>query len=341
MCVQPRSTASSSSHRYAAISALSLGWKQAHFWSLTTAAVGINVLTFLLFFPKCLDSPAQLVLQAPPHSTLVVLLPQASCLSLKESLNCLYWKRPKDHVVPTPLLWAGKLPPDRVARSAIQPDLKHFQGLGHPQLPWASLFQGLTTLIVKNFFLMSNQNLLSLSLKAFSFVLPHCPCKMRISCFLLPCPLYVLESLQAVQRCCSETLLQERAAGDSSADSTMRQGSHWPPPPAPCRWWDLSSVQLSSPHTSRAHSHQELLPLTGMEDAGHRPFRWPSHSQRFLCCWWSPGEAVLLCTFGEGIWALAQTRRRWRCLKEAFCGEVRHFCFLCPPGAAWCAWPPP
>lgn len=40
---------------------------------------------FPAFFPKCLDSPAQLILQASPHPTLVVLLPQASSLSLKES----------------------------------------------------------------------------------------------------------------------------------------------------------------------------------------------------------------------------------------------------------------
>lgn len=39
---------------------------------LTTAAVSIIALIFLLFFPKCLDSAAQLILQAlsyptPPH----------------------------------------------------------------------------------------------------------------------------------------------------------------------------------------------------------------------------------------------------------------------------------
>lgn len=147
------------------------------------------------------------------------------------------------------------------------------------------------------------------------------------------------ECSTAVQKPSCRNMLQVTAA----QIEPMRQGSHWSLPPAPCRWWDLSFVQLSFPRSSHAHLHQELLPLVGMEDAGHRPSRWPSHSQRLLCCWWSSGEGVLLCTFGEGSWALPQARRRTRrrCLKEAFCGEVRHFCFLCPPEAAWCAWPPP
>lgn len=300
-----------------------------------SAAVGV---TFLLFSPKCLDSPAQLVLQAPPHPTLVVLLPQANSLSLKESQNCLYWKGPKDHLVPTPLLWAGKLPPDQAARSAIQTDLKCFQGLGYPQLPWESLIQGLTTIIVKNFFLVSNLNYSLFSLKAFSFVLSLCPSKMSISSFLVPCPLYVLESLQGVQHCCSEILLQERAPGDSHADSTPEARQ---PLASSCSMQVVGCVLcavilpscLTCPLAPGA-------PATGSDGARHRPSRWPSHSQRLCCCWWSPGEAVLLCTFGEGSWALPQARRRRSCLKEAFCGELKHFCFLCPPGAAWCAWPP-
>lgn len=144
-----------------------------------------------------------------------------------------------------------------------------------------------------------------------------------------------------MQHCCSETLLQECATGDSHADSTHE--ARQPLASSSCSMQVVGSVLCAVVLTSNLTC---TLPprasASGRDGAGHRPSRWPSHSQRLLCCWWSPGEAVLLCTFGEGSWALPQARRRrrWRCLKEVFCGEVRQFCFLCPPGAAWCAWPP-
>jgi len=35
-----------------------------------------------------------------------------------------------DHLIPTPLPWAGTLPPDQGAQSPIQPGLEHCQGGG-------------------------------------------------------------------------------------------------------------------------------------------------------------------------------------------------------------------
>ncbi|KAK4815950.1 hypothetical protein QYF61_010444 [Mycteria americana] len=59
---------------------------------------------------------------------------------------------------------------EEVAHSPIQPDLECFQGWGL-HYPLGNLFQCLTTLIVKNFFLKSSLNLPSLSLKPLLLVL--------------------------------------------------------------------------------------------------------------------------------------------------------------------------
>ena len=53
---------------------------------------------------------------------------------------------------------------DQVAQSPVQPDFKCLHG-------WGNLCQCLTTLIVKNFYLISKLNLLSFTLKSFLLVL--------------------------------------------------------------------------------------------------------------------------------------------------------------------------
>jgi len=76
----------------------------------------------------------------------------------------------RGHLAQLPCSEQGHLPLDQVAQSPLQPGLECFQGwastttLGNP-------FQCLTTLIVKNFFLISSLNLPSLSLKPLLLVL--------------------------------------------------------------------------------------------------------------------------------------------------------------------------
>jgi len=48
----------------------------------------------------------------------------------------------------------GHLPPDQVAQSSIQPGLEHCQGEGAATASLGNLGQGLTTLIVKNVFII-------------------------------------------------------------------------------------------------------------------------------------------------------------------------------------------
>jgi len=64
----------------------------------------------------------------------------------------------------------GHLPPDQVAQSSIQPRLEHCQGGGSHRFS-GQPGQCLTTLTVKNFFLLSNLNLPSFSLQPFLLVL--------------------------------------------------------------------------------------------------------------------------------------------------------------------------
>lgn len=97
---------------------------------LTTAAVSIIALIFLLFSPNVwtqLHSSFSKPCPTLPHPTLVVLLPQTGSPSPKESQNCLYWKGPKDHLVPTPLLCSGKLPPDQVVKVPFSLTLNIFR----------------------------------------------------------------------------------------------------------------------------------------------------------------------------------------------------------------------
>ena len=70
----------------------------------------------------------------------------------------------KDHYVSTPLPWAGT-PPTRPGCSKPHPGWPWtFTEMGH-SVSLGSLFQCLSTLKLKNFFLMSNLNLLSSILK--------------------------------------------------------------------------------------------------------------------------------------------------------------------------------
>jgi len=69
----------------------------------------------------------------------------------------------KDHEAPTPHHRQGHQPPHLIpaqaAQGPIQPGLEHLQGwTGHPQ-PLSAAVQHLTTLMVKNFPLISNLNL--------------------------------------------------------------------------------------------------------------------------------------------------------------------------------------
>ena len=64
----------------------------------------------------------------------------------------------KDHLVPSPDHWLGHLSLDQVAQRPIYPDLEHLQGRT-TTVSLGNLFQYLTTLILKNFFLMPNINL--------------------------------------------------------------------------------------------------------------------------------------------------------------------------------------
>jgi len=80
----------------------------------------------------------------------------------------LIWLHPPAHM-------QGPLPPAQGAPSPIQPGLEPCQG-GAATASLGDLGQGLTTLIVKNFFLTSDLNLPSLNLKPSALVLsPHAP----------------------------------------------------------------------------------------------------------------------------------------------------------------------
>lgn len=98
-----------------------------------------------------------------PHSHLFVF---KTCI---ESQNDLVARDIKDHRAPKPRLWAGTLPLDQVAQRPIHPGLEHYQD-------WGIHFTGqlvlcLSNLTVKNYFLISNLNLLSFRLKPFPIVL--------------------------------------------------------------------------------------------------------------------------------------------------------------------------
>jgi len=76
----------------------------------------------------------------------------------------------KGHTVQLTCNEQGRLQLDQVAHSLVQPALECLQGWGtHTSLH--NLFQCLTTLIVKNFFLISYLNLPSFSLKPFPLML--------------------------------------------------------------------------------------------------------------------------------------------------------------------------
>lgn len=140
-------------------------------------------------------------------------------------------------------------------------------------------------------------------------------------------------SLQEAQGHCrgdaQKLILHKRAMGSSHTEGT-------------CRGEAAAALLLLYVGSGICPSYSCLLliphafiPTKGRDRARLWPSRWP-HQAQSLCGWWSPGKAVLS-ALGEGSWGLAQGRRRTqRCLKEAFCGEVRLSYFLCPPGAAWC-----
>ena len=81
----------------------------------------------------------------------------------------------KDHEAPIPCCRQSHQPPHvipaQAAQGPIQPGLEDLQGCtGHPQPLWAAV-QHLTTLIVKNFQLISNLNLPSFNFKPSPLIL--------------------------------------------------------------------------------------------------------------------------------------------------------------------------
>lgn len=72
----------------------------------------------------------------------------------------------ENHLIPIPCSGQGCLALDQPAQNPIQPGLQHFRD-GHPQLPLCNLCQSSTTLIMKDFFPISNLNLPFFSLKSF------------------------------------------------------------------------------------------------------------------------------------------------------------------------------
>ena len=81
----------------------------------------------------------------------------------------------KDHQLQPPCCRQDHQPPylvlDQAAQGPIQPGFEHLQGWGIHSLS-GQLFQHLTTLIAKNFLLISNLNFPSFNLKPFPLVLP-------------------------------------------------------------------------------------------------------------------------------------------------------------------------
>ncbi|KAK4808149.1 hypothetical protein QYF61_000129 [Mycteria americana] len=103
----------------------------------------------------------------------------------------------KDHRVPPPCHGQGCLPLEQAAQSPIQPGLEHFQGWGIHNFS-GNLFQCLTALIVKNFFLISNLNLTFFQFKAITpCPITTCPCQKSLSSFPVG-PLQVLEGCYKV-----------------------------------------------------------------------------------------------------------------------------------------------
>jgi len=91
----------------------------------------------------------------------------------------------KDTVVQTPCHGQGPLPPAQAAQSTIQPGLElQFQGEGSHSSS-GQLGQCLTALRVKNFFLISNvnllyQNIFVLMVRIISFQIPAKICSLSI-----------------------------------------------------------------------------------------------------------------------------------------------------------------
>jgi len=93
----------------------------------------------------------------------------------------------KGHLIPTPLHGQGHLLLDQVAQSPIQPGLEHFQGGGAFTASLGNLFKYLTSLMVKNFILISNLDITCFSLKPLPLVLSlHALVKSPSPAFLLP-----------------------------------------------------------------------------------------------------------------------------------------------------------
>jgi len=116
-------------------------------------------------------------LESPLHQNLLQALPWLCFKNLPFSvlrIRIIEWigleGTFKDHLVQSPFHGQGHLPLDQVAQSPIQPALEHVREGAATASP-GNLFQCFTTLTVQNFFLMSNLNLSSCSLKPLPLML--------------------------------------------------------------------------------------------------------------------------------------------------------------------------
>jgi len=113
---------------------------------------------------------------------------------IMESYNSWSWTELKVHSVPTPCHGQRQHPPAQAAQGPIQLTLWAPPGMDPASL--GSLCQCLTTLWVKNFFLTSNLNFSSFSLKPFPLVLSLADHAKKSVPLLLISSLQILEGRQ-------------------------------------------------------------------------------------------------------------------------------------------------
>ena len=92
---------------------------------------------------------------------------------LNHRINILGWKGGLKAVQSNPLPWALTSSTGSGCSETGPTWPGMFPGMGHRPPLWATWFQGLTTLMVKNLFLISSLNLLSSSVKPLPLLLPQ------------------------------------------------------------------------------------------------------------------------------------------------------------------------
>jgi len=123
--------------------------------------------------PACTSKPWHLELVFLEMESVQLLLLEHQTQSQWKSQNHrMTWveKDHSDHLVSTPCYVQGRQPADQAAQSHIQPGLECLQGWGILSLLGQPV-QCVTTLWVKNFFLISNLNLPCFGLRLFPLVM--------------------------------------------------------------------------------------------------------------------------------------------------------------------------